>query len=132
MNNLKNNARYLRKNQTEQERKLWNLIKNKQFYNYKFLRQYVIGKYIVDFICREKKIIIEIDGGQHNENSTIGYDKERSIYLNSIGYAVIRFWNNEIDNNIEGVYSKLEQVFDIKNQHPPLILPRREDKLLLP
>lgn len=115
MNNLKNNARYLRKNQTEQERKLWNLIKNKQFYNYKFLRQYVIGKYIVDFICREKKIIIEIDGGQHNENSTIGYDKKRSIYLNSIGYAVIRFWNNEIDNNIEGVYSKLEQVFDIKN-----------------
>ena len=132
MNNLKNNARYLRKNQTEQERKLWNLIKNKQFYNYKFLRQYVIGRYIVDFICREKKIIIEIDGGQHNENSTIDYDKERSIYLNSIGYTVIRFWNNEIDNNIEGVYSKLEQVFDIKNQHPPLILPRREDKLLLP
>mgnify|MGYP004455286081 FL=1 len=115
MKNLKNNARYLRKNQTEQERKLWNLIKNKQFYNYKFLRQYVIGKYIVDFICREKKIIIEIDGGQHNENSTIDYDKERSIYLNSIGYTVIRFWNNEIDNNIEGVYSKLEQVFDIKN-----------------
>ena len=115
MNNLKNNARYLRKNPTEQERKLWNLIKNKQFYNYKFLRQYVIGKYIVDFICREKKIIIEIDGGQHNKNSTIDYDKERSIYLNSIGYAVIRFWNNEIDNNIEGVYSKLEQVFDIKN-----------------
>ena len=128
MNNLKNNARYLRKNQTEQERKLWNLIKNKQFYNYKFLRQYVIGRYIVDFICREKKIIIEIDGGQHNENSTIDYDKERSIYLNSIGYTVIRFWNNEIDNNIEGVYSKLEQVFDIKNQHPPFILPRREGK----
>ena len=128
MKNLKNNARYLRKNQTEQERKLWNLIKNKQFYNYKFLRQYVIGKYIVDFICREKKIIIEIDGGQHNENSTIDYDKERSIYLNSIGYTVIRFWNNEIDNNIEGVYSKLEQVFDIKNQHPPLILPQQGGK----
>ena len=124
MNKLTLNARNLRKNMTTQERKLWNIIKNKQFYNYKFLRQYVIGGYIVDFICREEKIIVEIDGGEHNQNENIKYDKNRNKYLENLGYKVVRFWNNEIDDNIEGVYRKLQEIFMIKTA-PTLTLPRK-------
>ena len=112
----KENARYLRKNMTPQERKLWGVIRNRQFYGYRFLRQYVIDIYIVDFICREKKLIIEIDGGQHNEPKNLEYDKQRSLYLESKGYRTIRFWNNEIDNNLTGVYQQLQKEFDIKEK----------------
>ncbi len=112
----KENARYLRKNMTSQERKVWDVIRNRQFYGYRFLRQYVIGVYIVDFICREKKLIIEIDGGQHNEPKNLEYDKQRSLYLESKGYRIIRFWNNEIDNNLTGVYQQLQKEFDIKEK----------------
>ena len=113
MNNLQVRVRKLRKNLTEQERKFWNIVRNKQFYGLRFLRQYVIKPYIVDFICREKKIIVEIDGGQHNEHIEVEYDKKRTNYLNTLGYKVIRFWNNEIDSNIEGVYKKLQKEFEI-------------------
>jgi len=88
MNKLTPNARNLRKNMTLQERKLWNIIKNKQFYGYKFLRQYIIGEYITDFVCREEKIIIEIDCGQHNQNENIEYDKKRTEFLENLGYKV--------------------------------------------
>lgn len=114
MDKLKQNARNLRNNMTEQERKLWNIIRNRNFYGYRFLRQYVIGRYIVDFICREKKVVIEIDGGQHNESENIEYDKQRTKYLENKGYKVIRFWNNDIDSNIEGVYQHLQNVFGIE------------------
>ena len=103
MNNYEN-ARNLRKNMTKQERILWTFLRKKNINNLKFRRQYPIGNYIVDFICNEKKLIIEIDGGQHNENKNITYDQERTKYLESKGYKVIRFWNNDIDNNIEEVY----------------------------
>lgn len=115
MENLKINAKNLRKNMTDQEKKIWSIIRNRQFYGYRFLRQRIIGNYIVDFVCNLKKIIIEIDGGQHNENQNILYDNERTQYLESKGYKLVRFWNNEIDNNIEGVYLKLKEVFNIKD-----------------
>ena len=111
---IKNKAKNLRKNMTPQETKIWQKIRNRQFYGYRFLRQYIIGSYIVDFLCREKNIIVEIDGGQHNETNNIVYDTNRDIYLKQKGYTVIRFWNNEIDNNIEGVWIKLKQIFEIK------------------
>ncbi len=111
MNDLTAKARELRCNLTPQEKILWNILKNRQFYGYRFLRQYIIGNYIVDFICKEKHIIIEIDGGQHNKEKDIVYDTKRTKYLNSKGYQVIRFWNNDIDNNIEGVYKILQQTF---------------------
>ena len=100
---------------TNQERKLWNIIRNRQFFGYRFRRQFPIGQYIVDFVCREKKIIIEIDGGQHNEINNIEYDKKRTAFLNSKGFKVIRFWNNEIDNNIDGVYEKLKEDFNVEH-----------------
>lgn len=113
MNNFVLRARELRKNQTKQERILWSILRKNQFYGFKFLRQYPIEPYIVDFICREKKIIIEIDGGQHNQPDDIEYDIERTNFLNSRGYKVIRFWNNDIDNNIDGVYKILQREFGI-------------------
>lgn len=102
-------ARNLRKNATIQERRLWNLLKNRQFCNFKFKRQQPVGDYIVDFICKKAKIIIEIDGGQHNEPKNIEYDKTRTEFLNSLGYKVIRFWNNEIYENIDGVLLRSSQ-----------------------
>ena len=107
-------SRELRKNMTPQERKLWNIIRNRQFFGYRFRRQFPIGAYIADFICREKKIIIEIDGGQHNTDENLVYDRNRTEYLNSEGYNVVRFWNNDIDNNMSGVYEKLKEIFEIE------------------
>ena len=107
MNKLNILARNLRKKQTPQEEKLWNILRNRQILDFKFKRQYPIGNFIVDFVCREIKLVIEIDGGQHNTQKGILYDKERSEYLQSVGYKVLRFWNNEIDDNIEGVYQKI-------------------------
>ena len=104
MKKILDKARDLRKNMTPQERKMWNILRNHQFYGFEIRRQYPISDYIVDFICRTKKIIIEIDGGQHNEDDNKNYDLERTKFLESLGYKVIRFWNNDIDNNIEGVY----------------------------
>ncbi len=102
-------ARNLRKQSTKQEELLWNLLRNRQFSNLKFRRQYPIGKYIVDFVCIKKKIIIELDGGQHNFNKNIEYDNERTQFLENLGYKVIRFWNNDIDDNLDGVILELEK-----------------------
>lgn len=101
-NNLKK-AKELRKNMTKEEVKLWNILRAGKFYGLKFKRQVLIGNHIVDFLCKEKKLIIEVDGGQHNENDNIIHDEIRSQYLQSEGYKVIRFWNNEVWNNLEGV-----------------------------
>ena len=114
MNNI-DLARRLRKNLTSQERILWQLFRNHNFYGYEIRRQSPIGKYIVDFVCREKKIIIKIDGGQHNTPDNILADEQRTKYLEAKGYKVIRFWNNEIIKNIDGVYQKLKNEFGIIN-----------------
>ncbi|OLA73379.1 MAG: hypothetical protein BHW62_07175 [Acinetobacter sp. CAG:196_36_41] len=113
MDSVRLNARELRNNMTNQERKLWAMLKNKSFYGFKFRRQYPIGNYIVDFICCSEKIIIEIDGGQHNNSENIEYDEQRTRYLESRGYRVLRFWNSEINENISGVYKKLQQEFKV-------------------
>ena len=96
---------------------MFNLLKNRQFHNLKFKRQQPIGDYIVDFICKEAKIIIEIDGGQHNEPENIEYDKTRTEYLNTLGYKVIRFWNNEIYENIESVILRLKEEIYPHQEH---------------
>lgn len=108
MNSYNILARNLRKNQTIQERKLWNLIRNNQL-GVKFKRQHPIGDYIVDFVCREKWLIIELDGSQHNEDENILKDNQRTKYLESRGFKVLRFWNNDVDNNIEGVILEIKK-----------------------
>ncbi len=104
---MRDKARELRKNQTDAETKIWQLVRAKQIERLKFRRQHPVQPYIVDFVCLEKKLIIEIDGGQHAE--AVDYDKKRTRFLESKGYTVIRFWNNEVLNNIEGVYEVILQ-----------------------
>ncbi len=103
-------ARKLRKESTIQERMLWKILRNRQFKNLKFRRQFPIGEYIVDFVCEEKKLVIELDGGQHNESHNIKKDSERTKFIETQGYKVIRFWNNDITQNFEGVYQKLNDI----------------------
>jgi very-short-patch-repair endonuclease len=93
-------ARRLRVNQTDAETVLWNRIRNRQLDGYKFARQAPIGAYVCDFVCREKLIVIEVDGGQHAESAA---DAIRDRYLNTEGYRVLRFWNNDVLGNLDGV-----------------------------
>ena len=104
-----NLAKNMRSNMTKEEVKLWNILRGKRFQGLKFKRQVLIGKYIADFVCVDKMLIIEIDGGQHNQENNIEYDKIRTDFLNSEGYKVIRFWNNEVWNNIDGVCKIIEE-----------------------
>ena len=104
-----NLAKNMRSNMTKEEVKLWNIVRAKKLLGYKFKRQVLIGEYIVDFLCEEKKLIIEIDGGQHNETNNIIYDKNRTIYLEQQGYKVLRFWNNEVWDNIKGVVEVIKK-----------------------
>ena len=97
---------------TDEERKLWKILRAHRFYGYKFKRQVLIGNYIVDFLCPEKNLIIEIDGGQHNETINLANDKKRSKYLNSKGYKIIRFWNTEIQKNIESVCMVIKEYLE--------------------
>ena len=93
-------ARRLRKKSTPEEKKLWNKIKDRQLLGYKFRRQQPIGPYILDFYCADRKLAIELDGGQHNDSDTKEYDKERTEFIEFQGIKVIRFWNQEINKDI--------------------------------
>ncbi|HVT61982.1 MAG TPA: DUF559 domain-containing protein [Legionellaceae bacterium] len=98
---MKERARVLRKNRTDAENRIWYFLRNRRLCGYKFVREYVIDNYIADFVCRDKKLIVEIDGSQHIE--AIEYDQKRTNYLTSNGYRVVRFWNNEVFNDIQCV-----------------------------
>ncbi len=103
----KNKARKkLRKSATVHEIILWSRLRRNQL-GCKFRRQHSIGKYIVDFYCPEKKLIIEIDGGQHDEKNIRIYDDVRTKYIESLGFKILRFWNNEINNNLVGVVDEI-------------------------
>jgi len=106
-------AKALRKDFTDTERLLWKYLRAKQMEGYKFRRQEPIGSYIVDFVCQEKRIIIEVDGGQHSVERE--RDNKRDNWLEEHGYKVLRFWNNEVLTNTEGI---LEVIRDYLN-HPP-------------
>src|SRR3989344_9494291 len=96
-------ARKLRNNLTEAEKHLWYVLRAENF-GHKFRRQAQIGKYFVDFVCYEKKLIIEIDGGQHFESAA---DKARDEWRQSQGFKVLRFWNNEVLENRDSVVEKI-------------------------
>jgi len=99
--NLTETARKLRKESTEAEKLLWKHLRTKQFQGLKFRRQEQIGRFIADFVCYERSLIIEADGGQHALEKE--KDNERTAWLNTQGFTVLRFWNNEILSNPEGV-----------------------------
>jgi ATP-dependent helicase HrpA/adenine-specific DNA-methyltransferase len=89
----------MRHQSTEAEKKLWRLLRSSQLESLKFRRQVPIGNYIADFVCHECRIIVEVDGGQHDGNR----DRERDRWLSDAGYRVLRFWNNDVLGNSNGV-----------------------------
>jgi isoleucyl-tRNA synthetase len=122
---LKEFARELRKNSTDVESKLWNLLRDRRFFDYKFRRQVSIGKYIVDFVCWEEKLVIELDGGQHADNQK--HDDERTKSLEDEGFRVLRFWNNELNESYEGVLLKI--LSELRRAPLTLALPLGEREL---
>lgn len=100
-------AKEMRKNPTEAESILWNLLRNKQL-GHKFRRQHIIGDFIVDFVDLKSGTIIEVDGGYHNQNEQMIYDAARTEVLNRKGYKVLRFTNNEVIAEPESVISKIQ------------------------
>ena len=103
-------SKQLRTNQTPWEWKLWKRLRAGRYYGLKFKRQVLIDRYIVDFYCHEKKLIIEIDGGQHNQDNKRVSDLHRKQYLENNGYLLLRFWNSEIDENLDGVLEKIKDI----------------------
>ena len=106
---LKQRRRTLRNDQTDAEKTLWSLIRNRRFYGMKFFRQYSAGPYILDFYCPGLKLAIELDGGQHLQDDKRQYDAARSLYLKTLGIEVMRVWNHEVLLNSEGVLSRLSE-----------------------
>lgn len=96
-------ARRLRRNQTDVEKILWQHLRNRRLNGVKFRRQHPIGRYIVDFVCREEALIVEVDGGQHNSELEKKRDVVRTAWLEKEGYKILRFWNNEVIENLDGV-----------------------------
>ena len=100
-------ARELRNNSTDAERLLWRYLRNRQLEGVKFRRQQPIEAYIVDFVSFDKRIVIELDGGQHAEN--MEHDEKRNACLRANGFFVLRFWNNEVIENTKGVLEVIRQ-----------------------
>ena len=98
-------ARQLRANQTDAETALWNRIRNRQIDGHKFVRQEPTAGYVCDFVCRERRLIVEVDGGQHSESAA---DVLRDKRLQEEGYRVLRFWNNDVLGNLEGVLTTIQ------------------------
>ena len=96
-------ARSLRRNATDAERTLWRMLRNRRLNGRKFRRQQRMGRYIVDFVCQDARLVVELDGGQHANDTP-----ERTQSLEGAGYRVLRFWNNDVLNNLDGVLQTIE------------------------
>ena len=109
--------RTLRNNMSDAEQALWHLLRGRQISGLKFRRQHPFGDYILDFVCLENKLVIEVDGGQHGQQA--GYDENRTQKLQAAGFRVLRFWNNEVLKQIESVKEKIGLVVLELQPHPP-------------
>jgi len=105
----KSKRRSLRKNVPDVEQKLWSILRNRQMPSLKFLRQYGVGPYILDFYCPERRLAIEVDGRQHADVYGRRHDAQRDSYLRELNIRVIRFWNNDVLQNIEGVWKMIKE-----------------------
>jgi very-short-patch-repair endonuclease len=110
-------ARYLRSSMTDAEQALWRRLRKRQLAGCRFRRQHPIGPFIVDFACIEKKLAIEVDGGQHSECEA---DVHRDELLRARGFTILRFWNNEVLENIEGVCDVILRHLTDTHPHPGL------------
>ena len=109
-------ARLLRKNQTDAEKMLWAQLRDRRLNGCKFRRQVPVGPYVADFLSESSQLIIEIDGGQHLDNKE--YDQYRDEFLRANGYHVIRFWNNEVMMNLNGVLEAISEKLSQIAPHP--------------
>lgn len=116
-------ARELRKNLTEAEQALWRHLRLRQLGGHKFRRQQPIGKFIVDFVCLERRLIVEVDGGHHSKQ--VAYDLERDTWLKKQGFSILRFWDNQVLKEIESVKEVIMKELDITLIPPTLILPHK-------
>jgi very-short-patch-repair endonuclease len=127
----KEKRRYLRNNQTSPEKLVWMFLRRKQISGERFLRQYSIHSYVIDFYCPSLKLAVEIDGDSHFESDeSIKYDKKRERFLVSVGTTIIRFTNQQVIENLEKVMDQIEEkVKELKNEKPhpssPLLKGRR-------
>jgi very-short-patch-repair endonuclease len=87
--------------------KLWHRLRNRQLGGWKFVRQAPLGEYFADFLCREARLVLEVDGGTHSEDHEIERDLERTSKIEALGYRVVRVWNREIDENLDGFLTAL-------------------------
>jgi very-short-patch-repair endonuclease len=108
-------AKSLRQRQTDAEQLLWYRLRDRRLSGYKFRRQLPIGTYIADYVCMSSRLLIEIDGGQHAANAA--YDEQRTDFLRQEGYKVIRFWNNDVLQNLEGVLTTI--LAELKKREAP-------------
>ncbi|HXI85701.1 MAG TPA: endonuclease domain-containing protein [Verrucomicrobiae bacterium] len=108
----------LRHNPTEAEKKLWSHLRNRQVLGAKFRRQQSFGPYILDFYCAELKLAIELDGGQHGGAKGIIQDEQRDEYLKQEGVTVLRFWNNQVFDEFEGVLNVIYVTLENCTPHP--------------
>lgn len=105
-------ARYLRKNSSMAENKLWYFLKRRHLANLRFRRQVPVGNYIADFVCHELKLIIELDGSQHATLKAMLYDQRRTLWLESQGYLIRRYWNNEVLENSDAVLDDILRIVE--------------------
>ena len=117
---MRGTAKRLREHSTDTERHLWRYLRNRQIESFKLRRQQPVGSYVVDFVNLEKKVVIELDGGQHALDPG---DKIRDEWLKAEGYKVLRFWDNQVFSNLEGV---LEPIRDALFTPHPVPLPKGE------
>lgn len=118
---MRERSRALRRDMSDAERRLWYCLRGHRFLGLKFKRQKPLGRYIVDFICMELHLIIELDGGQHMEQA--GYDARRDAWLREQGFSVLRFWNHEVLRQTEAVLERLRLWVEQKSPSPPAPLP---------
>lgn len=116
MDRLHRTARRLRRALTPEEQRLWRLLRDRRFSRYKFRRQHPLCGYVVDFACCEAHLVIELDGGQHDLSQDA--DRRRTARLNQHGWQVLRFWNNELWRNEEGVLMRILEVLQMRLPSP--------------
>ncbi|MCA0395433.1 MAG: endonuclease domain-containing protein [Proteobacteria bacterium] len=108
--------RTLRNHPTDAERRLWQHLRGRQLDGCKFRRQHPFGDYILDFVCLERKAVVEVDGSQHSDR--IAHDAERTRFLHDRGFVILRFWNNEVFENIEGVLEVIMAMLVTREEAP--------------
>jgi adenine-specific DNA-methyltransferase len=116
-------ARLLRARMTNAEQRLWNELRNRKLRGFKFRRQYPLGGYVVDFVCVDRALVIEVDGGQHSNETR--HKRQRTEWLEQHGWRVLRFWNNEVHGNLTGVLERILEALESVGTSPhPTPLPQ--------